>query len=139
MNDLAHFQLAAADDGWLVGALLGDHVKGLLRDGDWPEDWLTGMRLHRRIDAVTDRHPALEPCRASLPAAWRRYAGIIIDISLDHWLARHWTEVHPQPLTSFEQRVYRVLGEALPDLPGSARQRAQAGDRTTVRLDRGRR
>lgn len=128
MNDLAHFQLAAAEDGWLVGALLGDHVKGVLREADWswPASWLTGVRLHRRVDAVTDRHPALEPCRASLPAAWRRYAGIILDVSLDHWLACHWSEFNQQPLAAFEQRVYRVLAEALPVLPDSARRRAES-------------
>lgn len=125
MNDLAHFHLAAATDGLLVGALLGDHVKGILRDGEWPESWLAGIRLHRRIDAVADHHPALEPCRASLPPTLRRYAGIILDVSLDHWLAIHWPSVSAQPLPEFEQRVYRVLADALPRLPESARQHAE--------------
>lgn len=126
MNDLAHFQLAAAHDGWLVGALLGDHIKGPLRAGDWPPSWLTGIRLHRRIDAVTDHHPILADCRASLPAELRRYAGIIVDVCIDHWLANHWAEVHPQPLPEFEQRVYGVLETALPGMPAGARRRTEA-------------
>jgi len=108
----------------MVGALLGDHVKGVLREGDWPDSWLAGIRLHRRIDALTDRHPALDPCRESLPPEWRRYGGLLIDVCLDHWLACHWSEVSDEPLAPFAQRVYQVLDQALPELPPSARRHA---------------
>lgn len=126
MNELAHFQLAAADDGLLVGALLGDYVKGPLRADEWPPGWLAGIRLHRRIDAVTDAHPLLDDCRASLPPELRRYAGIILDVALDHWLARNWRSVHPEPLERFEARVYLALETALADLPAQAARRTEA-------------
>lgn len=126
MNELAHFQLAAAKDGWLVGALLGDYVKGPLRENEWPDTWLEGIRLHRRIDALTDNHPLLTPIRDDLPPELRRYAGILVDVTLDHWLARHWDRIHPDPLRHFTQHVYRVLEAARPDMPPAAARRAGA-------------
>ena len=52
MNYLAHSHLAARlasergeeGDGLLIGALLGDHVKGPLR-GEYPDDVEEGIRL----------------------------------------------------------------------------------------------
>mgnify|MGYP003629303282 FL=1 len=68
MNYLAHFHLAqqlasrcglderdAMQQGLLIGGLLGDFVKGPLR-GNYPATWEVGIRLHRRIDALTDSH-----------------------------------------------------------------------------------
>ncbi|EEF21876.1 Acyl carrier protein phosphodiesterase, putative [Ricinus communis] len=119
MNYLAHFHLASADDDWLVGALLGDFVKGPLR-GDWPAGWEKGIRLHRRIDALSDQHPLRAELAAALPPDWRRYTGIVLDVCCDHWLSRDWTRWHDAPLPVFAERVYAVLADVESGLPAPA-------------------
>lgn len=124
MNYLAHFHLARAHDDWLVGALLGDYVKGPLR-GELPAGWEQGIRLHRKIDAISDRHPLRAQLAAALPPAWRRYAGIVLDVCCDHWLSRQWQLWHAQPLPQFAAEVYRVLQQHHDTLPVSSQRFAQ--------------
>ncbi len=109
MNHLAHFHLARSRDDWLVGALLGDYIKGPLR-GELPH-WEQGIRLHRKIDALSDNHALRAQLAAALPSGLRRYAGIILDVCCDHWLTRHWQAVALQPLPVFADRVYAVLDQ----------------------------
>lgn len=124
MNYLAHFHLARAHDDWLVGALLGDYVKGPLR-GELPAGWEEGIRLHRKIDAISDRHPLRGQLASALPPEWRRYAGIVLDVCCDHWLSQQWDTWHPQPLPQFAAEVYRVLQRHHDTLPDSSRRFAQ--------------
>lgn len=108
MNFLAHFHLAWPDDGLVAGGLLGDYYKGPLR-GDLSPSLERGVRLHRAIDAYTDSHPVLAQLRRELPAELRRYAGILIDLSFDHYLSRHWARYSDIDLPEFNSRVYRTL------------------------------
>ena len=119
MNYLAHFHLARADDDSIVGALLGDFIKGPLR-GEWPAGWEAGMRLHRRIDALSDRHPLRRRSARLLPAIYRRYAGIVLDVCCDHWLSRHWTRFEDETLADFSARVYALLQRHRAELPAPA-------------------
>ena len=100
MNYLAHLLLSGPDPDWRLGGLLGDFVKGPL-SGERPAAIEAGIRLHRRIDADTDKHPAYLDALRSLDPRWRRYAGIILDIWFDHLLSRQWPRWHPQPLDDF--------------------------------------
>lgn len=135
MNYLAHFHLAIdiqlsagsgpdSDDGLVLGALLGDFVKGPLR-GDYPASWETGIRLHRRIDALTDRHPHSQELLAQLPAQYRRYGGIMLDVCFDHCLSRNWHSFHQQELDEFTQGIYQQLEIRHQQLPPAARRQAQ--------------
>lgn len=119
MNYLAHFHLAQASDDWIVGALLGDFVKGPLR-GAWPAGWEQGMRLHRRIDAVSDRHPLRQQMAQTLPQSYRRYAGILLDVYGDYVLSRHWALFNDEPLAVFKTRVYGLLARHRDALPPPA-------------------
>ena len=122
MNYLAHFHLADSDnDGLLVGALLGDYIKGPLK-GDWPASWEQGIHLHRQIDAFSDRHPLSRQFRQQLPPTFRRYSGIMLDVVCDHFLSRQWQQFHPQPITDFSQRIYQLF-DSDTTIPASARQR----------------
>ncbi|GAB3273805.1 ACP phosphodiesterase [Parahaliea aestuarii] len=121
MNFLAHFHLAWPDPGLVAGALEGDYFKGPLR-GDHSGDIEAGVRLHRAVDAYTDSHPALAALRRQFPPALRRYAGIVIDISFDHYLTRDWQRYHHRPLPEFSREVYRVLNTRQGELtPGAQR------------------
>lgn len=117
MNYLAHLYLADLAGSSLVGNLMGDFVRGRL-DGRFPPAIESGIRLHRRIDSFTDRHPAVRRGRARLPGHWRRYAGILLDVFYDHFLACEWEMRHAQPLEAFAARVYAALEAQFDDLDG---------------------
>ena len=110
MNFLAHFHLAWPDAGLVAGGLEGDYHKGVLR-GELPQALERGIKLHRAIDAYTDNHPVIQQLRRDLPSEIRRYAGILVDLSFDHYLSRHWAEFSDIPLTDFNRQVYRTLLE----------------------------
>ena len=108
MNFLAHFQLAWPDEGLIAGGLEGDFYKGPLR-GELPAPIERGVQLHRQIDAFTDQHPAIVQLRRELPQGLRRYAGILIDLSFDHFLSRHWQHYSDVPLPKFNDTIYASL------------------------------
>jgi acyl carrier protein phosphodiesterase len=108
MNFLAHFQLAWPDEALIAGGLEGDFCKGPLHGRLHPAIE-RGVRLHRAIDAYTDAHPGIAALREHFPAPIRRYAGILVDISFDHFLTRHWSSFNEVSLGHFNTGVYRVL------------------------------
>ncbi len=109
MNHLAHLVLAGSDEGLRLGAFLGDHIKGSLALDELPASWARGVRLHRRIDALSDSSPGVRAFIAGLDAPWRRYGGIFLDVLFDHMLARHWGEFGPCPLAEFAEGVDVML------------------------------
>lgn len=116
MNYLAHLHLGGPQPGQLLGSLYGDFVKGPLH-GRFAPDVEAAIRLHRRIDAFTDRHPLVLAARARFPGERRRYSGILLDLFFDHCLACRWDDYADEPLAQFTARVYRALG-AEAELPG---------------------
>jgi acyl carrier protein phosphodiesterase len=108
MNFLAHFQLAWPDEGLVLGALEGDYYKGPL-GSELPDSLARGVRLHRAIDAYTDNHPTVVSLRRHFPAGLRRYAGILIDLSFDHYLTQHWHSFNVEKLTDFNRKILRTL------------------------------
>lgn len=121
MNFLAHFHLAWPDEGLIAGGLEGDYFKGPLR-GQLPGYLERGVRLHRAIDAHTDNHPLIRQLRQELPPGLRRYAGILIDLSFDHYLSVHWSTFSSVPLQDFTSEVYRALKTHEDALSAGARQ-----------------
>lgn len=124
MNFLAHFHLAWPEEGLIVGALEGDYYKGPLK-GDLPRAIEDGVILHRAIDAYTDRHEAVVALRRTLPAPLRRYAGVLIDLGFDHFLARHWRDFSDVPHHEFNATVYGTLSAQDQQLSPAARAMAQ--------------
>lgn len=120
MNFLAHFHLAWPNDGLIAGGLEGDFYKGPL-GSDLPRDLALGVQLHRAIDAYTDAHPCVQALRRELPTPLRRYAGILIDLSFDHYLSNHWAQFSRTPQAEFNQRVYGILREREEQLSDKSR------------------
>jgi len=116
MNYLAHLHLAPDDAEARVGNLLGDFVKPA-NAGHLPAGIIAGMALHRQIDRYTDAHPLFRLSKTHVAEERRRYAGILIDIFYDHFLARHWDELAGRPLPDFTRQVYVELGERYALLP----------------------
>ena len=118
MNYLAHLILAGEDEALRLGAMLGDFVRGREALAGYPPDLAHGIMLHRHIDAFTDGMPAVADLRKHVPAPFRRYAGIIIDLAFDHALARRWDEYCDRALESFDRDVREMLArhqELVPD------------------------
>lgn len=108
MNYLAHVFLSHHTPDAIVGAMLGDFVKGRTVEG-WSDDVRAAIEVHRAVDRFTDRHPLTLASRALVSAPRRRFAGILVDVFYDHFLARHWPRLHPLPLVQFTQTVYGAL------------------------------
>lgn len=110
MNFLAHVLLAGSAPSDRLGAMLGDFVKGHLPAG-LPPEVAAGVDLHRRIDSFADGHPVFRRSRGRVSPRRRRYAGIMIDMFYDHFLARHWQRYCQQPLEDFTADTYTLLIE----------------------------
>jgi acyl carrier protein phosphodiesterase len=108
MNYLAHVFLARRSHGATIGGLLGDFVKGSAA-GEYDDEVYAGIVLHRRIDRFTDAHAVVRTSRGLISAPQRRFAGIIVDVFYDHFLARHWPRFSGTPLRVFTQQVYGML------------------------------
>lgn len=124
MNYLGHLLLAAHSDAALLGAFLGDFVKGPLPT-DLDPDVALEIAVHRRIDAATDAHPDVRAGASLFAPERRRFAGIALDMFHDHVLARDWSRYGDGPLSRFTQRVYAVLNARAGQLPERARYTAQ--------------
>ena len=117
MNFLAHCALADLSERHdrsplIAGGILADCIKGTLPT-HWPEPLVEGVRLHRRIDAYSNQHPAIRTTCDRLPRELRRFAPIFIDIYADHLLTQAWHRYHSQPLEAFTARCYAAIATAL--------------------------
>lgn len=120
MNHLAHALVAVRAGGSIVGNLMGDFVKGdpaAAAANPLPADILEGIRLHRRVDAFTDAHPAVARSLRRFRPRFRRWGGVLTDIFYDHVLARCWDELGEGTLRGFADRVYAELEDARRTVP----------------------
>jgi acyl carrier protein phosphodiesterase len=116
VNYLAHLYLAGDNEQAIIGSLMGDFVKGRI-DPARPRAIREGILLHRRIDTFTDAHPVVLQSKRRLHPDFRRYAGILIDMFYDHYLARDWSRYATEPLAPFARRVYAIISEHDENLP----------------------
>ena len=105
MNFLAHLYLSPDEAGWLIGSILPDLVRPL-KVAELDEQVAAGVGLHRHVDAFTDTHPIVHRSKGRIRARHGIYAGILIDLFYDHFLAADWPRYHDQPLDAFAAHVY---------------------------------
>lgn len=72
-----------------IGNLAGDFVRGVDLATLHPE-LVRGVHQHRAVDAFVDAHPAVKVARRAVPAPWSRFAGALVDVYFDHFLAVGW-------------------------------------------------
>ena len=116
MNYLAHLYLAGNDPDAVIGSLLGDFVKGRVDPLRSPA-LRHAIMQHRRIDAFTDAHPLVRRSKRRIRPEFRRYAGILVDVFYDHFLATEWRSYAEVPLEDFAAYVYDQVSRHLPTLP----------------------
>ncbi|MDE0105957.1 MAG: ACP phosphodiesterase [Bryobacterales bacterium] len=93
----------------MVGQILADFVTAS-EISSFPPGIQAGIRRHQRIDAFTDSHPVFSRARRRLRPPHRRFAGVLLDVFFDHFLAVEW-HAHGVggSLSEFAQFCYRVL------------------------------
>ena len=110
MNYLAHAYLSFGDTDRLTGNLIADHVKGQLALAQLPQGIADGIRLHRKIDAFTDTHAAVQRAKVWFRDPYHLYAGPVLDTLWDHFLANDSTAFASEAaLKSFTQETYAQL------------------------------
>jgi len=108
VNFLAHSLLGFDDPALIAGQFCGDFVRGS-QLSHLPEQVEQGIRLHRHLDRFTDTHPVLLAVRNDMTATPRRFAGIVIDVLFDHYLARHWHQFSQRSLEDHARMVNQAL------------------------------
>jgi len=116
VNYLAHMFLSHETPAAVIGGFLGDFVKGAVGDRFNPEVE-RGILLHRNIDRYTDGHATVACSKRLVSPDRRRYAGIMIDVFYDHFLAKHWSRFTLVPLADFTRRIYAILNQHRHSLP----------------------
>lgn len=115
MNYLAHLFLSEGTTESLIGNFLGDFVKGSI--DIYPKEIIKGIYSHRKIDSFTDSHPIFRSSKSLISLKRNRFAGIMIDVFYDHFLAKNWSEYSTVSLENFTNNVYQVLQENQNILP----------------------
>jgi acyl carrier protein phosphodiesterase len=108
MNYLAHLHIAESTGTSMVGAMLGDFVKGR-RHFDLAPDLKLGVILHRKTDAFTEDDPVIHRGKMLFAPQQRRFAGIALDVFWDHCLAKNFSQYATDDLDVFVSRAYDAL------------------------------
>lgn len=121
MNYLAHVAIAEPTSEARLGALLGDFARGLDEES-LPEATRRALHEHRAVDVEFDARPEVRRARALFPGELRRYAGILVDVFVDHFLVLEWSELRPAHLVDVElgevtASLYRALQDHAAALP----------------------
>lgn len=119
LNYLAHLLLAEETPASRVGNLLGDFVTGLpdVLRGRFPRPIVQGIIRHRAIDRYTDSHAVVIGLKDYVAPERRRFAGVIVDLILDHFLTQHWGHYSRLPLAGFVHECNTALRDHLQFLP----------------------
>lgn len=114
MNFLAHLLLSGENEEVITGNFVGDFIKGRLsgeKVAGMSADYLLGLKLHRHIDMYTDEHPTVREAKRMAAKVLGKTAGIATDIYFDYFLAKYFDQFCSEPLKSYSDRMYRVIGD----------------------------
>lgn len=108
MNFLAHLYLSGNDEQLMIGNFIADSVKGSSYQ-NFPKGIQKGIQLHRWIDFYSDNHPVFLKSVERLRPKYRKYAGVIVDICYDHFLAKNWKNYSDKPLQQFAGEINSLM------------------------------
>jgi acyl carrier protein phosphodiesterase len=110
MNFLAHIYLSGDNDLIKIGNFMADGIRGKQFES-FPSEIQKGIILHRAIDTYTDAHPIFRQSTKKLHEKYHHYAGVIIDVFYDHFLAKNWKAYSDENLDDFVKKFYDSLTE----------------------------
>lgn len=116
MNYLAHIYLSGDNELVTIGNFIADGIKGK-NYKKYPPAIQTGILLHRKIDSFTDAHPIVRTSTSRLHENYGHYAGVIVDILYDHFLASNWKDYCNIPLEIYTEAFYDSLAKNYEILP----------------------
>ena len=108
MNFLAHIYLSGNNDLLKIGNFMADGIRGKHFES-YPLEIQKGIILHRSIDTFTDAHPIFRKSTKKLHEKYHHYAGVIVDVFYDHFLAKNWNTYSDEKLEEFVARFYQSL------------------------------
>jgi acyl carrier protein phosphodiesterase len=108
MNFLAHIYLSGDNDLIKIGNFMADGIRGKHFES-YPLEIQKGIILHRAIDTFTDANPIFRQSTKKLHENYHHYAGVIVDVFYDHFLAKNWTKYSDEKLDDFVERFYQSL------------------------------
>jgi acyl carrier protein phosphodiesterase len=116
MNFLSHLHLSGDSQGLIIGNYIADSVKGSVFN-QFTSEIQQGIILHRKIDTFTDAHPIVEQSKQRLREKYKKYAGVIVDIYYDHYLASNWQTYSTIGLQEFANKIYSIVEQHHAILP----------------------
>lgn len=108
MNFLAHIHLSGENEMIKIGNFMADGVRGKQYE-NFPLAIQKGILLHRAIDTFTDAHPIFRQSTKKLHSRYHHYAGVIVDMYYDHFLAKNWSDYHNESLALYSEKFYQSL------------------------------
>jgi acyl carrier protein phosphodiesterase len=108
MNFLAHIFLSGDDELLKIGNFMADGIRGKQYE-HFPLSIQKGIRLHRFIDTYTDAHPVFRKSTQRLHSKYHHYAGVIVDLFYDHFLAKNWSTYSDENLEEYTETFYQSL------------------------------
>ncbi|RED49290.1 acyl carrier protein phosphodiesterase [Seonamhaeicola aphaedonensis] len=116
MNYLAHIYLSGDNELITIGNFTADAIKGN-KYKNYPKELQIGILLHRHIDSFTDAHKTVRLSTKRLHKNYGHYAGVIVDIFYDHFLAKNWSNYSNIPLKDYVENFYNSLEANFETLP----------------------
>ncbi|CAM3433736.1 Acyl carrier protein phosphodiesterase [Flavobacterium longum] len=110
MNFLAHIYLSGNNDLVKIGNFMADGIRGKDYESFLP-DIQKGILLHRAIDTFTDAHPLFRQGTKRLHEKYHHYAGVILDVFYDHFLAHNWSSYSTEKLEDYAASFYQLLDD----------------------------
>jgi acyl carrier protein phosphodiesterase len=108
MNFLAHIYLSGDNDLMKIGNFMADGIRGKQFES-YHAKIQKGIVLHRFIDTYTDSHSVFRESTKRLHSEYHHYAGVIVDVFYDHFLAKNWNQYSDEKLEVFVARFYQSL------------------------------
>lgn len=116
MNYLGHALLSPEDPLILMGNLWGD----LLRPRDYElldPDILRGVERHKKIDAFTDQHKAVDEIINLLRPYQGKYTPVVADVLMDFILSKFWDQYNQSSIETFCNSTYKVVTDYIHYIP----------------------